>query len=98
LAAIAGHAGARGLAVSAAHWPAIEPVVGDLPVEVIVAVEGAPVGLDYESLIASGAPVRPAVRVEQNDVFALLYTSGTTGLPKGTMLTHGSILAHARMT
>ncbi len=37
-------------------------------------------------------PVAEAVSVDQHDVAIIMYTSGTTGLPKGAMLTHGNIL------
>lgn len=35
------------------------------------------------------------VRIESNDVAFICYTSGTTGSPKGAMLTHGNVLATA---
>ena len=38
------------------------------------------------------APISDAVSVDQHDVAVIMYTSGTTGLPKGAMLTHGNIL------
>jgi long-chain acyl-CoA synthetase len=31
---------------------------------------------------------------DKNDIAALLYTGGTTGLPKGAMLTHNNLLAN----
>ena len=48
------------------------------------------VGGDYESLVAAARPVCPDVRVEEWDLFCLSYTAGTTGHPKGAMLSHRS--------
>jgi fatty-acyl-CoA synthase len=51
---------------------------------------------DYESLIAkaSSEPL-PSVEIDENDTSALLYTSGTTGRPKGVMLTHRNLYINA---
>ena len=38
--------------------------------------------------VLATATSAPAVDVDEEDIFALLYTSGTTGRPKGAMLTH----------
>jgi len=47
----------------------------------------------YERLIERGAPSEPGVDVKPGDLWALMYTSGTTGKPKGAARTHeGSAL------
>ena len=52
--------------------------------------------IGFASLIAGGADVRPAPP-DPGALYVLAYTSGTTGVPKGAMLTHRSVLAIARL-
>ena len=55
-----------------------------------------PAGIDYEQFIATGhAEPVDIMKVDENSVAELFYTSGSTGNPKGVMLTHRNLYLHA---
>jgi fatty-acyl-CoA synthase len=52
-------------------------------------------GTDYEALIAGSPAQFAAPAIDEDEVAELFYTSGTTARPKGVMLTHRNLVAHA---
>jgi long-chain acyl-CoA synthetase len=82
------------------HFARVAPVLSaSLPeLQYLFAGNGAcPAGMaDYEACLAAALPaVMDGPPRDENDVVALFYTSGSTGGPKGVMLTHKNLYANA---
>lgn len=58
-----------------------------------ISLEGPSEGyLYYEDLIGGASSEEPRVEVNEDDLMILMYTGGTTGIPKGVMLSHRNLL------
>jgi fatty-acyl-CoA synthase len=85
---------AGALIVEEALFGPVEEIRSDLPFgsEAIIQIGGtAPAGCTgYEDLVARGADREPGIAVAPSDTWCLMYTSGTTGKPKGAIRSHGA--------
>lgn len=82
----------------AAAWRSVDPSSVPTVEHVVTADPAAPAGdahdgpVRFDRLLAAD-PV-PRVEVQPDQLAALLFTSGTAGLPKAAMLTHGNLRAN----
>ena len=92
LAFIIGDAGLRTLVADGPRQAVIDGVRGQLPVDSYVGAEGAGAGWQpFESVVAGNDRLSRPDAVAPDEVAVLMYTSGTTGHPKGVMLTHANL-------
>ena len=75
----------------APHRPVIDSVRGELATSRYVAADGTADGWDPYDAVMTAEPVSELAQVGEDDVAIIMYTSGTTGRPKGAMLTHGNL-------
>ena len=90
LAYIANHAGDRAVIVDASLVPLLEQFRERTQIEHVFVVEDS-----YEELLAGADPA--AYRdpeLDENEASAMCYTSGTTGMPKGVLYSHRSLVLH----
>ena len=89
---IVGDAGVHTLVADDAHRGVIDEVRDDLPVRRHLVVGGpAPGWAGYEQVIDGSEPLAEQEPVGADEVAVIMYTSGTTGRPKGAMLTHANL-------
>ena len=91
---IVNHAEAKVFVVGQEFVPLLDAIEDELGgVKKIVVIGGHPKHQDYESWLSSQPVEDPGVDPGPDEVAFQLYTSGTTGLPKGVMLTNSNLFA-----
>jgi fatty-acyl-CoA synthase len=69
---------------------------GEVPdLRTVISIDGGAADLSYEELLASSSPDRPERRGSLRDPHEIIFTSGTTGQPKGVVWTNGGVMWNA---
>lgn len=77
------------------YAPLLDQLADKLPKDLVrVAIDPAASGDDLERWIAGAADEIEDAEIEESDTSVLMYTSGTTSLPKGVMLSFGDFTAY----
>ncbi len=98
VAVIVNDAEAKVLIVSFEFVPIIEAIADQLTfTRTIVVIGGHTKFEDYEAFVSRQPAIDPGVQADRDDVAFQLYSSGTTGRPKGVMLTANNFLAMLEM-
>jgi long-chain acyl-CoA synthetase len=71
--------------------------VDELPLFVTLGSDRPPKARGYEDLLAAASPDVVLTPREQHDIALVGYTSGTTGFPKGAMISNGALVAAVRL-
>jgi long-chain acyl-CoA synthetase len=93
-------AGASVLITHARLWNIVEGLRAEIPTVRLFIVAGEKVGTNppsvqaFDDLLKENVPDPPAEEVRLDDLAVLPYSSGTTGMPKGVMLTHRNLVCN----
>src|SRR4030095_13735786 len=90
--------GAKVMVTHASLWPVVEACRPHLPNLARVVVTGDEIvragACRYDDVLDSGSAAAPAVVVEQSQLAEVQHSRRTTGLPKGVMLTHRTLVCN----
>jgi len=97
------NSGAAALIVEDQLLGIAEEILAELPIApdrcIVFGSSKAPAGFRaYEDVLAAALDRQPEVQVAPADPWTLMYTSGTTGRPKGAIRSHGASALHSLIT
>lgn len=90
------HAEARALLVGTRYQDMVNNILPDLPsIKHVIALETREPGLlFYQDMLASSPAEEIITEIDDEDITILMYTAGTTGLPKGVPLRHSGFISY----
>jgi long-chain acyl-CoA synthetase len=99
--------GAKVLIADGERFARVADRLGEVPaLEAVYLIDGDPTSFgpvavpvfDFATLVASPTALMPTVAIAEDDPAVILYTSGTTGRPKGAISTHRTMIANVQNT